>query len=203
MSPVLVLAFAPDGDASPAVSAARQAAVTREARNAELEAARADLARRLDARDLVMLSKEVAAAEKEAAVLEKKLVMARAGAGADLALADPAAPEASGAAQALRDAEEALRRGLHRRDELRSDLARRRQGPSEAARDSAERAVSATDKDAAAEIDTLLATIAARIAPELERLDAARRRGHGHPAARAQAIDSLVQTLVAEAEGAG
>jgi hypothetical protein len=197
----LVLAFAPQGDAGPHVAHARQARVAGAARAAELEAARGDLARVIDARDLVMLSKEVAAAEKEAAVLEKKLAMARAG--ADLALADPAAPEASGAAQALRDAEEALRGGLHRRDELRSDLARRRQELAEAARESAEAAVSKTDKDAAAEIDTLLATIAARIAPELERLDAARRRGHGHPAARAQAIDSLVQTLVAEAEQGG
>jgi hypothetical protein len=73
----------------------------------------------------------------------------------------------------------------------------------EAARDAAERAVAATEAGARAEMDALLAAVAGKIGGELERLDAARRRGPGHPQLRAQAIDQLVQALVGEAEQGG
>jgi hypothetical protein len=195
----LVLAFAPEGDTAPHIAHARQARVAGAARAAELATARAALARALDARDIPRLAAELVTAEKEAAVAQAKLSQARAG--VELAAIDPAA--APGAADALQAAEEAVKRTQHRRDGLRDDLARRRLELAEAARGAVEQAVTATDKEAAAEIDGLLAVIASKISGELELLDAARRRGHGHPQLRAQTIDSLTAALVAGAEQGG
>jgi hypothetical protein len=198
-SRVVVLGFAPDGDAGPQVAYARHAKVAGAARAAELEAARAGLARALDARDIPKLAAELAVAEKEAAVARARL--AQAVAGAEVAEIDPSA--APGAAEALRAAEEAVKRSVHRRDALREDLARRRGELADAARESAEAAVTATEREAVAEIEAALAIVAGKIGAELERLDEARRRGPGHPQARAQVIDQLVQALVAEAERGG
>jgi hypothetical protein len=195
----IVLAFAPEGGDDPQAGVARQAAVAREARAAELAAARADLARHLDARDIPRLAGELSVTEKEAAVAQARLAQARAG--VEVAAIDPTA--APGAAEALTAAEEAVKRTQNRRGSLRDDLARRRQELSEAAHEAAERAVRQTETSTRAELDALLATVASKISRELEALDAARRRGHPHPQLRAQAIGNLTAALVQEVEAAG